>query len=138
MQYTFNVSIKVAIFLDLFINFYINFMTTNKKNQISIIKDEEINKALEGFKAAYKENKKSYEKGNVKPEDVESLVKAFSNKSAVLATTVVISVMIAMPPREFMALMETAKSVSKAKFLEAMKEILEEKVKRGADNNIDN
>ena len=43
-----------------------------------------------------------------------------------------------MPPREFMALMETAKSVSKAKFLEAMKEILEEKVKRGADNNIDN
>lgn len=43
-----------------------------------------------------------------------------------------------MPPRAFMALMDTARSVSKAKFLEAMKEILEEKVKKGADNDIDN
>lgn len=138
MQYTFNVSVKVAIPLNYSLIFYINFMATNKKNQISIIKDEEINKALEGFKAAYKENKKSYEKEDVKPEDVENIVKAFSNKSAIFAATVLISVMIAMPPREFMALMETAKSVSKTKFLEAMKEILGEKMKKGADNDIDN
>lgn len=78
-------------------------MATNKKNHISIIKDEEINKALKGFKTAYKENKKSYEKENTKPEDVENLVKAFPNKSAVLTTTVIIFVMIAMPPKEFMA-----------------------------------
>lgn len=109
-------------------------MATNKKNQISIIKGEEINKALEGFKAAYKENKKSYEKENVKPEDVENLVKAFSNKSAVLATTVIISVMIAMPPKEFMALMETAKSVSKVKLLEIMKEMLGDKLKEHKEN----
>lgn len=109
-------------------------MATNKKNQISIIKDEEVNKALEGFKAAYKENKKSYEKENVKPEDVENLVKAFSNKSAVLATTVIISVMIAMPPKEFMALMETAKSVSKVKLLEFMKEMLGDKLKEHKEN----
>lgn len=46
--------------------------------------------------------------------------------------------MIAMPPKEFMALMDTARSISKAKFLEAIKEILKEKVKKGADNDIDN
>lgn len=109
-------------------------MATNKKNQISIIKDEEINEALKGFKAAYKENKKSYEKENIKPEDVENLVKAFSNKSAVLATTVIISVMIAMPPKEFMALMETAKSVSKVKLLEIMKEMLGNTLKEHKEN----
>ena len=51
---------------------------------------------------------------------------------------VIVSVMIAMPPKGFMALMDTARSISKAKFLEAMKEILKEKVKNDADNNIYN
>ena len=32
----------------------------------------------------------------------------------------------------------TIKSISKAKFLEAIKEILKEKTKKGADNDIDN
>ena len=113
-------------------------MATNKKNQMSIINEEDIKKALEAFKSAYKENKKQYEKENIKIEDVVNLTKGFSGKSAILVTTVIISVMIAMPPKEFMALMDTAKSISKAKFLEAMKEILEEKVKKGADNNIYN
>lgn len=45
--------------------------------------------------------------------------------------------MLAMPPKEFMALMDTAKSISKVKLLEAMKELLKEKTK-GADNDIDN
>lgn len=102
---------------------------TTKKHQISIVKGEEIKKAIDGFKAAYKENKEPYIKEGVKSEDVESLVKAFSNKSAVLATTVIISIMIALPPREFLALMETAKSVAKRKLLETMKELFEGKIR---------
>ena len=112
-------------------------MATNK-NQISIINEDDIKKALEAFKSAYKENKKQYEKENVKIEDVVNLTKGFSGKSAILVTTVTISVMIAMPPKEFMALMDTARSISKAKLLEAIKEILKEKMKKGADNDIDN
>ena len=112
-------------------------MATNK-NQMSIINEEDIKKALEAFKSSYKENKKQYEEENVKIEDVVNLTKGFSGKGTALATMVIVSVMIAMPLREFMTLMDTAKSVSKAKFLEAMKEILEGKVKKGADNNIYN
>ena len=113
-------------------------METNKKNQMSIINEENIKKALKAFEATYKENKEKYEELGCKSEDVVSLAESFSGKSALLATTVIISVMIAMPPKEFMALMDTAKSVSRAKFLEAMKEVLKEKVKNGADNDIDN
>lgn len=112
-------------------------MATNK-NQISIINEDDIEKALIAFKSAYKENKKQYEEENVKIEDVVNLSKGFSGKSAILATTVIIALMIAMPPKEFMALMNTARSISKTKLLEAIKEILEEKVKKGADNDIDN
>ena len=113
-------------------------MATNKKNQMSIINEESIKKALEAFKSTYKGNKKQYEEENVKIEDVVNLTESFSGKSALFATTVILSVMIAMPPKEFMALMDTAKSVSKAKVLEAIKEILEKKIKNGADNDIDN
>ena len=113
-------------------------MATNKKTQMSIINEEDIKKALETFKSSYKENKKQYEEENVKIEDVVNLTKDFSGKGTALATIVIVSVMIAMPPKGFIALMDTARSISKAKFLEAMKEILEEKVKKGADNNIYN
>ena len=113
-------------------------MATNKKNQMSIINEEGIKKALEAFKSSYKENKKQYEEENVKIEDVVNLTKSFSGKGTALATMVIVSVMIAMPPKEFMALMDTAKSISKAKFLEAIEEILKEEVKKGADNDIDN
>ena len=112
-------------------------MATNK-NQISIINEEGSKEALEAFKSSYKENKKEYEEKGIKVEDVVTLTEGFSGKNAPLVTIVIVSVMIAMPPIEFMALMDTAKSVSKAKFLEAMKEILEEKVKKDADNNIYN
>ena len=112
-------------------------MATNK-NQMSIINEEDIKKALEAFKSSYKENKKQYEEENVKIEDVVNLTKVFSGKGTALATMVIVSVMIAMPPKEFMALMDTARSISKVKFLEAMKEILKEKVKKGADNDIYN
>lgn len=107
---------------------------TNKKHQISIVKDEEIKKAIDGFKAAYKENEEPYIKEGVKSEDVESLVKAFSNKSALLATTVILSIIIALPPKEFMALMKTAKSIARRKLLEVMKEVFEDKVKGASVN----
>lgn len=114
-------------------------MATNK-NQMSIINEENIKKALETFKSVYKENKEKYEEKNIKVEDVVSLTKGFSGKNALLATTVIISVMVAMPPREFLALMETAKSITKAKLLEALKGILKENMEdiENANNNTAN
>lgn len=110
-------------------------MATNK-NQMSIINEEDIKKALEAFKSSYKENKKQYEEENIKIEDVVNLTKGFSGKSALFATTVILSIMIAMSPKEFMAFMETIKSVYKAKLLEVMKEVIDGA--KGADNNIYN
>lgn len=113
-------------------------MATNK-NQMPIISEEGIKKALEAFKSVYKENKKQYEEKNVKIEDVVNFTEGFSGKSALLATTVIISVILAMPLREFMALMDTAKSISRVRLLEDIKEILKkEMVNKGADNDIDN
>ena len=111
-------------------------MATNK-NQMSIISEESIKESLEAFKSAYKENKKQYEEENVKVEDVVNLTENFSGKNALLATTVILSVMIAMPPREFLALMDTAKSIiTKEKLLEALKGILKENMEN-ANNNTD-
>lgn len=111
-------------------------MATNKENQMSIISEKDIKKAIEAFKSAYKENKKQYEEENVKIEDVVNLTKGFSGKSALLVSTVIISVMIAMPPKEFIALMDTTKSVYRVKLLEAMKGILDGA--KDADNDIAN
>lgn len=111
-------------------------MVTNK-NQMSIINEESIRKALETFKSAYKRDKEEYIKEGIKVEDVVNLTEGFSGKSTLLVTTVIISVMIAMPPREFIEFLDTVKSISKVKLLEAMKGLLEEKAK-GADNDIDN
>ena len=103
-------------------------MTTNKENQMSIISEESIKKALKVFKLSYRDNIEKYEKENVKVEDVVTLSEGFSGKSALLATTVILSVMVAMPPREFIALMETMKSLSRIKLLESMREIFKEKM----------
>ena len=111
-------------------------MATNKKNQMSIINEEGIKKALKVFKSAYKENKKQYEEENIKIEDVVNLTKGFSGKSALFATTVILSIMIAMSPKEFMALIETTKSVYRAKLLEVMKEVIDGA--KDADNDIAN
>ena len=111
-------------------------MATNKENQMSTISEKGIKKALELFKSVYKENKKQYEEENIKIEDVVNLTKGFSGKSALFATTVILSIMIAMSPKEFMALMETAKSVYRVKLLEAMKEVIDGA--KDADNDIAN
>ena len=103
-------------------------MTTNKENQMSIISEEDIKKALKAFKLSYRDNIEKYEKENVKVEDVVTLSEGFSGKSAFLASTVILSVMLAMPPKEFIALMETMKSLSRIKLLESMREIFKEKM----------
>ena len=103
-------------------------MTTNKENQMSIISEESIKKALKAFKLSYRDNIEKYEKENVKVEDVVTLSEGFSGKSTLLATTVILSVMVAIPPREFIALMETMKSLSRIKLLESMREIFKEKI----------
>ena len=108
-------------------------MATNK-NQVPIINEESIEKALKCFKSAYKEKKEHYEEENIKIEDVVSLTRNFYGKSAVFAATIILTIMIAMPPKEFIALMDTAKSISKAKFLEAIKEFHKENVE-DVDNN---
>lgn len=114
-------------------------MATNKKNQMSIISEEGIKKALEAFKSSYKKNKKQYEEENIKIEDVVNLTKGFSGKSALLAATVIVSVILAMPLKEFIALMDTAESISRIRLLEDTEEILKkEMMKKGADNDIDN
>ena len=113
-------------------------MTTNKENQMSIISEEGIKKALKGFKLSYRDNIEKYEKENVKVEDVVTLSEGFSGKSTLLATTVILSVMAAIPPKEFIALMEAMKSLSRIKLLESMREILKEKIDKGIDNDINN
>lgn len=111
-------------------------MATNK-NQMSIISEESIKEALEAFKSAYKENKEKYEEESIKVEDVVNLTESFSGKNALLATTVIISVMVAIPTREFLALMEIAKLITKARLLEALKGILKENMEdiENANNN---
>ena len=95
---------------------------------MSIISEEDIKKALKGFKLSYRDNIEKYEKNNVKVEDVVTLSEGFSGKSTLLATTVILSVMVAIPPREFIALMETMKSLSRIKLLESMREIFKKKM----------
>ena len=95
---------------------------------MSIISEESIKKALKEFKLSYRDNIEKYEKENIKVEDVVTLSEGFSGKSALLATTVILSVMLAMPPREFIAFMETMKSLSRIKLLESMREIFKEKM----------
>ena len=111
-------------------------MATNK-NQMPIINEKDIKKALEAFKSAYKKNKEKYVEESIKVEDVVSLIEGFSGKNTLLAATVIISVMIAMPLKEFMVLMNAVKLISRIKCLKAMQELLEDKAK-GADNDIDN
>ena len=113
-------------------------MATNKENQMSTISEENIKKALKIFKVSYRENMEKYEEKNVKIEDVVNLTKGFSGKNTLLATTVILSVMVAMPLGEFMALMETMKSLSRIKLLESMGEILKEKIEKSIDNDINN
>lgn len=113
-------------------------MAINKENQMSTISEEDIKKALKAFKLSYRDNIEKYEKENVKVEDVVTISEGFIGKSTTLTTIVILSVVLALPPIEFMSLMSTMKSLSKIKLLEAMRETLKEKIEKDIDNYIDN
>lgn len=114
-------------------------MAIDKENQMSIINDEEIKKVLKAFKLSYKEKREKYEKENIKIEDVTSLIESFSGKSINLVMVVISSIMLVIPSRDFITLMEMAKSVAKIKFIESiMKKNSEEEIKKDINNNIIN
>ena len=114
-------------------------MAADKENQMSIINDEDIKKVLRAFKLAYKEKGEKYEEENIKIEDVTSLIESFSGKSINLVTIVISSIMLIIPSKDFIVLMEMAKSVAKTKFIESiMKKNSEEEVKKVINNNIIN
>lgn len=109
-------------------------MVIDNENQMSIINEKDIKRVLEAFKVACKENKEKYEERNIKIEDVASLIESFSGKSTDLVTIVISSIMLVIPSKDFITLMEMAKSVAKIKFFESiMKKNSEEE-----NNNIIN
>ena len=80
-----------------------------------------------------------YKEENIKIEDVTSLIESFSGKSINLAMVVISSIMLVIPSRDFITLMEMAKSVAKIKFIESiMKKNSEEEIKKDINNNIIN
>lgn len=95
-------------------------MAIDKENQISIINEKDIKRVLEAFKVAYKENKEKYEERNIKIEDATSLIESFSGKRTDIVTIVISSIMLVIPSRDFITLMEMAKSVAKVKFFESI------------------
>lgn len=114
-------------------------MAIDKENQISTINDEDIKKVLRAFKLAYKRKREKYEEKNIKIEDVTSLVESFSGKSINLIMVVISSIMLVIPSRNFITLMDMAKSVAKIKFIESiMKKNSKEEIKKDINNNIIN
>lgn len=85
---------------------------------MAFINKDDIKKVLKAFESTYKRRKKEYEEENVKIEDVINLTESFSEKSVPTAAIVVIAIMKVMPPREFMALMKTVKSMAEEKLLQ--------------------
>lgn len=114
-------------------------MAIDKENQMSIINEKDIKRVLEAFKVAYKEKEEKYKEENIKIEDVTSLIESFSGKSINLVTIVISSIMLVIPSKDFIVLMEMAKSVAKIKFIESiMKKNSEEEIKKDINNNIIN
>lgn len=114
-------------------------MAADKENQMSIINDEDIKRVLRAFKLSYKGKREKYEEENIKIEDATSLIESFSGKSINLVMMVISSIMLIIPLKDFITLMEMAKSVSKIKFIEStMKKNSEEEIKKDINNDIIN
>ena len=114
-------------------------MEIDKENQMSTINDEDIKKVLRAVKLAYKKKGEKYEEENIKIEDVTSLVESFSGKSINLVMVVIYSIMLVIPSRNFITLMDMAKSIAKIKFIESIiKKNSEEGIKKDINNNIIN
>jgi len=114
-------------------------MAADKENQMSIINEKDIKRVLETIKVAYKEKEEEYKEKNIKIEDVTSLIENFSGKSINLVTIVISSIMLTMPLRNFIVLMEMVKTVEKIKYFKSIiKKDSKEKIKKNINNDIIN
>lgn len=109
-------------------------MATNKKNEFPVINNEKLNIAVSAFVSSFEENKKGFLEQGVNVEDVKSLTESFKGKAALTALSTVVSVIAALPIKEFLAFSSTFKSIQKAKLLEALMERMKS---NGADDDID-
>lgn len=110
-------------------------MATNKNNEFPVINNEKLNITTKAFIDTFKEHEEDYLGQGVTIEDVKSLTKNFEGKAALTALYTVLSVIAALPIKEFMAFSETFEVVQKVKLLEAFMEGVKP---NGADNDIDN
>lgn len=109
-------------------------MATNKNNEFPVINNEKLHIAFKAFVTSFKENEEDFLGQGVTVEDVKSLTKSFEDKSALTALSTVLSVIAALPIKEFMAFSKTFKAIQKVKLLEAY---IEGVKPNGADNDID-
>lgn len=109
-------------------------MATNKNNEFPVINNEKLHIAFKSFVTSFKENEEDFLRYGVTVEDVKSLTKSFEGKAALTAMSTVLSVLTALPIKEFMAFSKTFKAIQKVKLLEAY---IEGVKPNGADNDID-
>ena len=109
-------------------------MATNKNNEFPVINNEKLHSAFKAFVTSFKENEEDFLGQGVTVEEVKSLTKSFEGKAALTALSTVLSVIAALPIKEFMAFSKTFKAVQKVKLLEAFMEGVKP---NGADNDID-
>lgn len=109
-------------------------MATNKNNEFPIIDDKKLHIAFKAFVTSFKENEEGFLGQGVTVEEVKFLTKSFEGKAALTALSTVLSGIIALPIKEFMAFSKTFKAVQKVELLEAF---MEEVKPNGADNDID-
>jgi hypothetical protein len=110
-------------------------MATNKNNEFPVINNKKLHIAFKAFVTSFKESEENFLEQGVTIEDVKSLTKSFEDKAALTALSTILSVIAALPIKEFMAFNRTFKEVQKVKLLETF---IEGVKPNGADNDIDN
>ena len=108
-------------------------MTTNKKDEFSVIDNKKLNIASKAFVDTFKEHEKEYLERGVNVEEVKSLIERFRDKAALTAMSTTIAVVTALPTKEFLTFNETFKAIQRVKLLEAFIE----KAVSDTDNDID-
>lgn len=93
-------------------------MATNKNNEFPVINNEKLHIAFKAFVSSFKENEEDFLGQGVTVEDVKSLTKSFEDKAALTALSTVLSVIAALPIKEFVAFSKTFKAIQKVKLLE--------------------
>lgn len=97
-------------------------MATNKNNEFPVINNEKLHIAFKAFVSSFKKNEEDFLGRGVTVEDVKSLTKSFEGKVALTASYTVLSVIAALPIKEFMVFSKIFKAVQKVKLLEAFME----------------